>query len=58
MKVTISNDELYPWYYLTTLSGPEYEISEDQLNRWKRVIAEFDVVQDEMREMKEKGVKI
>lgn len=49
MKVRIATDERYPEALLTdSRFGEEVEVDGRTLRRWRRVIAEFDAVQEEM----------
>ena len=52
MKVNLTWDEWYPVYNIDTSKcpqEPEFEVPEAQVAEWKRVCAEFDRVQEEMR---------
>ena len=49
MKVFIGADELYPFYYINESDGRfSQEIDDETLGRWRRVMAEFHQVQNEM----------
>lgn len=47
MKVKIDSDEWYPVYDLDDY-GDEVEVPDDKVAEWKRILAEFDVMQKEM----------
>ncbi len=49
MKVKIDSDEWYPVYSIVSY-GTECEVPEDTVQRWNRIMGEFDVMQKEMRE--------
>jgi len=49
MKIKIDWDEWYPVYSISDDCGVEVEVSEETLARWRRVDAEFDAAQKEMR---------
>jgi hypothetical protein len=54
MKIKISEDERYPVFYIAEDFGVECEVDEKKVKRWKRIKKQFDVIQQEMCEEKEK----
>ena len=51
MKVYIDEDEMFPVYSITDYPSyprTEIEVDEATVERWQRIIAEFDAVQSEM----------
>lgn len=49
MKVEIDYEEWMPVYFLTEAGhAPEFEVPEEQAERWRKVFAEFSEVQKEM----------
>jgi hypothetical protein len=50
VKVRISCDEYYPFYAPDGLGYSEVSISEEILERWNRVMQEFEAVQKEMEQ--------
>lgn len=59
MKVRIIEDERYPFFIIRR--GPAsrdytiYDVPRRKVNYWKRVMKEFEKVQEEMEEYREKG---
>lgn len=50
MIVQIDEDERYPDYSLSRKSNGRYvDVPEEQVVKWVRVCAEYDIVQDEMK---------
>jgi hypothetical protein len=48
MKVRIAYDDYFPFYFLTDTHGIEVEISEEKLERFKKIFHEFDAMQEEL----------
>lgn len=48
MKVKIQSDEWYPVLYLDERFGDEVNVPRETVKRWKRILADFDTMQDEM----------
>ena len=54
MKVYIGCDEKYPYYAYMNKNwdgGDDVEVSEETVARWKKVFADFNAVQDELRDL-------
>ena len=52
-KIRITAVELWPFFDIVDYEGsqcPEIEVEEGTLNRWRSVLADFDMVQAEMRD--------
>jgi hypothetical protein len=50
MKVKIDEGEFYPVYYFSD-RGVEFDIPEKQAKRYKRVLSEWQEVQDELEKI-------
>lgn len=59
MKVTlwVDWDERYPDYTVSSIesSGVAIEVEEEEAGRWFRVMAEYDQVQERIRELKNRA---
>jgi len=55
MKVKIVEDEFYPFYIISNdRQGQEIKVPERTLNRWKRILNEFELLQEEIKNECEK----
>ena len=51
IKVKIEHGEWYPVFYLHEIDGDEVNVPEETVQKWRRIEAEFDAMQDEMRKI-------
>ena len=62
MKVYIDPEEVFPVYTFTPFVGneslyPTIEVTEEQVARWNRIWEEYDTMQDELSDLRDKSRK-